>query len=1049
MPITIAELKVMLGADTSSVRPALEGAVGATESAANRISQRWQAAGANMSRVGAVMTAGITAPLMLIGRSALKTAGDFEQTMNVFQSGAKASAREMDEARKLAIALGNDMKLPGTSASDAGQAMLQLAQHGLKVKDVFAATRGVLQLSAAGHMSNAAAAKITASTLNAFRLEGSQATRVADMLAAAHLNTGSAMGKLGFAIRNGAAAFAQAKIPLADFATSVALLARSGIEGQRSGTGLATMLQKLIAPGAEGAKAMAALQIHLYDAHKNMLPWPAILEQIRGKLAQLPLDERNDAMKRLFGTGSSFAAAAVLLKAGAAGFDEMKQKMEAQGTAARLAEAQMKGYKGAVDQFKSAIDTAYIVLSARFLPTITNLINRGSDLITRFANLSPATQNIILTFAGVAAAVGPLLVLLGQLASGIGAISAALPVLGAAFTLLTGPIGLVVAGVVALGVAWATNFGGMRTQFNAFIAAIAPPFRALWAEIRATISAALPYIRGLFTGVLPVLKDVWASAWQTILGVLRVVVNHIVGVIRIALALLRGDIPGALRILVSVWRSQWDAVRSIISGFVMFLGSSIATIATLIKNAGEMIVTGLVKGLSSKMGEARTAVQKLGTTIIGSFKSALGISSPSTVFAGLGVSIIEGLAVGIESQEGNLAARYEALMQRTHKRVQAKHRSHVEEMTRKANEALAEALARTRAETRSLRADSDYDKFALQYQGASPDKIRAAYNEVQTMEALREQMGREKNAAAELKRELEALHLAQLKLAAVTEEERVALDKFGAPLASLSVGARRAVTEFVALRNEMEAFNRAVKIAAIEHAKAVQTATRVDSPSMDVTTPAWKRAPGPKMGDGTLVDLPKEPAEMRAEKLKSGLRQAGEIFNGVLSRSIDALKERGIRGFFQTLTQSLSQTIQQLMMDLAKSAALRALGGGAGGGGIGGLAGIAGSLGGALPWVAGGLALNSALGNPIKKIGKMLGFADGGRPPMGDASIVGERGPELFVPDRPGTIVPLDRGRAGSTHVQFVNYGSIQHEADEMRLARHINQAVQRSLRFV
>lgn len=36
----------------------------------------------------------------------------------------------------------------------------------------------------------------------------------------------------------------------------------------------------------------------------------------------------------------------------------------------------------------------------------------------------------------------------------------------------------------------------------------------------------------------------------------------------------------------------------------------------------------------------------------------------------------------------------------------------------------------------------------------------------------------------------------------------------------------------------------------------------------------------------------------------------------------------------------------------------------------------------------------------------VAGFADGGRPPIGDASIVGERGPELFVPDQPGTIIP-------------------------------------------
>jgi lambda family phage tail tape measure protein len=38
--------------------------------------------------------------------------------------------------------------------------------------------------------------------------------------------------------------------------------------------------------------------------------------------------------------------------------------------------------------------------------------------------------------------------------------------------------------------------------------------------------------------------------------------------------------------------------------------------------------------------------------------------------------------------------------------------------------------------------------------------------------------------------------------------------------------------------------------------------------------------------------------------------------------------------------------------------------------------------------------------------GLKLGFADGGDPPVGMASLVGERGPELFVPKTAGTIIP-------------------------------------------
>lgn len=38
--------------------------------------------------------------------------------------------------------------------------------------------------------------------------------------------------------------------------------------------------------------------------------------------------------------------------------------------------------------------------------------------------------------------------------------------------------------------------------------------------------------------------------------------------------------------------------------------------------------------------------------------------------------------------------------------------------------------------------------------------------------------------------------------------------------------------------------------------------------------------------------------------------------------------------------------------------------------------------------------------------GKMLGFADGGSPPVGVPSIVGENGPEIFVPNTAGTVIP-------------------------------------------
>lgn len=47
-----------------------------------------------------------------------------------------------------------------------------------------------------------------------------------------------------------------------------------------------------------------------------------------------------------------------------------------------------------------------------------------------------------------------------------------------------------------------------------------------------------------------------------------------------------------------------------------------------------------------------------------------------------------------------------------------------------------------------------------------------------------------------------------------------------------------------------------------------------------------------------------------------------------------------------------------------------------------------------------GSAIGSLLGSWVR------GYADGGRPPLGRPSVVGERGPEIFVPDSSGVIVP-------------------------------------------
>jgi len=81
----------------------------------------------------------------------------------------------------------------------------------------------------------------------------------------------------------------------------------------------------------------------------------------------------------------------------------------------------------------------------------------------------------------------------------------------------------------------------------------------------------------------------------------------------------------------------------------------------------------------------------------------------------------------------------------------------------------------------------------------------------------------------------------------------------------------------------------------------------------------------------------------------------------------------------------------------------------------------------------------------------MLKFANGGNPPVGKPSIVGEKGPELFVPKRSGTIIPNDKlAGGGSTNISVnidASGSSVQgNEQQGKELGRVISAAIQSEL---
>ena len=160
------------------------------------------------------------------------------------------------------------------------------------------------------------------------------------------------------------------------------------------------------------------------------------------------------------------------------------------------------------------------------------------------------------------------------------------------------------------------------------------------------------------------------------------------------------------------------------------------------------------------------------------------------------------------------------------------------------------------------------------------------------------------------------------------------------------------------------------------------------------------------------------------ERNNRSFQQGQRLFEGVMSSMDQAINEFVQSGEinFNKLLQSFVSMIIQMEMRAAAANIWGAITGGKTNAGIGG--GLLGGLfGGGGDGTASGLfdgLFTSTQGSPFM-------FADGGRPPVGQASIVGEEGPELFIPDSAGTIVPNHALTGGGTTVvvqQTNHFGS-------------------------
>lgn len=389
---------IRLMADTASYEAAMTRA----GSTARTVASGMEGTGRKSALIASGMTAAGLA-VAAFGVAAVKMAADFDQQMSTVQANTGATSAQMDQLRSAAIEAGASTVY---SASDSADAINDLGKAGMSVTDILTGgLTGALNLAASDGMAVGDAAEYMANALSMFHLKGSQASQVADTLAA---GAGKAVGNVsdfGEALNNCGAQANSFGMNVQETTGVLALFAQNGTIGAEAGTQLNSMLMKLAAPSAEASNTMKELGISAYDAQHHFVGMANFAGQLQKAEKGLTDEQRNQANATIFGS-YAIKAANYLYEAGESGVNKWTKAVSESGYAAEQAAAKNNNLKGDLENLGGSMESLMISVGEGAQGPLRKMVQGLDTLVDAFAGLPSGVQQTLVVMASLAGVFG-------------------------------------------------------------------------------------------------------------------------------------------------------------------------------------------------------------------------------------------------------------------------------------------------------------------------------------------------------------------------------------------------------------------------------------------------------------------------------------------------------------------------------------------------------------------------------------------------------------------------------------------------------------------
>ncbi len=239
-----------------------------------------------------------------------------------------------------------------------------------------------------------------------------------------------------------------------------------------------------------------------------------------------------------------------------------EQSAAAQGQAAREAD----GASGSMRALQVEVKNLATSFGEILLPIITPIVSGIADMVNKIGSLSPELQKTIVVIGGIAAAIGPLML-------GLGSLLKLAPLIGTAFTAMTGPIGIAVAAIAGAAALIIKNWDAIKEYFTTgggseMFSSVKALAVDLFENIKNTFNSIRDVAVAVWDQIGSTLTSIWNNTFDSIKSVLDFFMNTVKNVADFLRAIINGDFKGALNALLSQFSNIFASIGRIVTNTI-------------------------------------------------------------------------------------------------------------------------------------------------------------------------------------------------------------------------------------------------------------------------------------------------------------------------------------------------------------------------------------------------------------------------------------------------------------------------------------------------